>query len=70
MDFPWKSIWKINSTEGDGNTKFFYWLANSHMLSNHIWRMEMDERLPVEQREVREGITRFYENLYSETEPW
>ena len=50
--------------------KFFYWLANSHMLSNHIWRMEMDERLLVEQREVREGIIRFYENLYSETEPW
>lgn len=32
--------------------------------------MEMDERLLVEQREVREGITCFYENLYSETEPW
>uniref|UniRef100_A0A7N2KL67 MoaB/Mog domain-containing protein n=1 Tax=Quercus lobata TaxID=97700 RepID=A0A7N2KL67_QUELO len=65
LDFPWKSIWRINSTEGDGNTKFFYRLANSHLLSNHIWRMEMDERLLVEQREEQSG---WLERLFDEEE--
>ena len=52
--------------EGDRNTKFFYRIANSHRIFNSIDRLMVDGELSSDPKDIAEGISSFYRQLYSE----
>ena len=64
--------WRQNSRthclkEGDGNTKSFYRLSNSHRQAKYIGSLEVDGLMFMEESEIKDGIVAFYKNLYKET---
>ena len=56
--------------EGDNNTCFFHWVANSHRRTNHIQGIEVDSVLYEEEEEVRSKVINFYQRLYTELDTW
>ena len=54
--------------EGDNNTCFFHWVANSHRRTNHIWGIEVDGVLYEDEEEVRSKVVQFYQSLYIESD--
>ena len=55
--------------EGDKkNTKFFHHMANSHRRFNSIDKLMVDGVLSSDQGSIKECITRFYTQVYSENE--
>ena len=54
--------------EGDNNTCFFHWVANSHRRTNHIWGIEVDGVLYEDEEEVRSKVVQFYQSLYTESD--
>ncbi|XP_030936179.1 uncharacterized protein LOC115961321 [Quercus lobata] len=64
--------WRQNSRthclkEGDGNTKSFYRLSNSHRQAKYIGSLKVDGLMLMEESEIKDGIVAFYKNLYKET---
>ena len=55
---------------GDNNTRFFYWVANSHKRTNHIKGIEVDGVLYEDEEEVRSKVVHFYQGLYTESNTW
>ena len=55
--------------EGDNNTRFFHWVANSHR-TNYIWGIEVDGVLYEDEEEVRPKVVLFYQSLYIESDTW
>ena len=56
--------------EGDNNTKFFYKVANSQRMYNHISMLEVDGVMYADELEMVDQVVQFYKNLYKETEVW
>ena len=56
--------------EGDNNTCFFHWVANSHRRTNHIQGIEVDSVLYEEEEEGRSKVINFYQRLYTELDTW
>ena len=53
--------------EGDNNTKFFYKVANSQRMYNHISMLEVDGVMYADELEMVDQVVQFYKNLYKET---
>ena len=56
--------------EGDNNTHFFYWVANSHRRTNHIRGIEVDGVLYKDKEKVRSKVVNFYQRLYTKSDSW
>ena len=56
--------------EGDNNTRFFHWVANSHRRTNHIRGIEVDGAFYEDEEEVRSKVVNFYKKLYTESDTW
>ena len=51
--------------EGDNNTHFFHWVANSHRRTNYLRGIEVDGVLYENEEEVRSKVVHFYQSLYT-----
>jgi len=56
--------------EGDNNTGFFHFLANSHRRHNFISSLCIDGNVTSEIKLIKESITQYYSNLHTESAPW
>jgi exonuclease III len=52
--------------EGDKNSRFFHWVANSHRNVNTIGKLLINGISSTNQDEIRDHISQFYEQLYKE----
>jgi hypothetical protein len=56
--------------EGDNNTKYFHNMANSNRCWNYMHRVEVDGIVHETDKEIRDNVVSFYEDLYQEKESW
>jgi hypothetical protein len=56
--------------EGDNNTKYFHKMANSNRPRNYMHRVEVDGIVHETDKEIRDNVVSFYEDLYQEKESW
>ena len=56
--------------EGDNNTRFFHWVANSHRRTNHIRGIKVDGAFYEDEEEVRSKVVNFYKKLYTKSDTW
>ena len=56
--------------EGDNNTKYFHKMANSNRRRNYMHRVEVDGIVHETDKEIRDNVVSFYEDLYQEKESW
>uniref|UniRef100_A0A2N9IM54 non-specific serine/threonine protein kinase n=1 Tax=Fagus sylvatica TaxID=28930 RepID=A0A2N9IM54_FAGSY len=56
--------------EGDNNTKYFHKMANSNRRRNYMHKVEVDGIVHETDKEIRDNVVSFYEELYQETENW
>ncbi|KAG5618937.1 hypothetical protein H5410_018761 [Solanum commersonii] len=56
--------------EGDKNTKYFQKVANGHRRNNTIDKLKIGEVIVDDKVAIKEEILRFYQQLYTENEPW
>ena len=56
--------------EGDNNTHFFHWVANSHRRTNYLRGIEVDGVLYEDEEEVWSKVVHFYQSLYTKSDTW
>jgi hypothetical protein len=56
--------------EGNHNTRFFHRLANSYKRNNFISSLCIDASVTSDQEEIKDTITQYFKNLFTETTPW
>ncbi|WMV11477.1 hypothetical protein MTR67_004862 [Solanum verrucosum] len=56
--------------EGDRNSKYFHRIANCHKRYNNIDKLTINGANVTEPVEIKDGIIRFYQELYREAEGW
>uniref|UniRef100_A0A2N9IM18 Reverse transcriptase domain-containing protein n=1 Tax=Fagus sylvatica TaxID=28930 RepID=A0A2N9IM18_FAGSY len=56
--------------EGDNNTKYFHKIANSNRRRNYMHKVEVDGIIHETEKEIRDNVVSFYEDLYQEKESW
>jgi hypothetical protein len=52
--------------EGDNNTKFFHWVANSHRRHNHVESLSINGTISNNSMEIKEHIVNYFNKLYIE----
>jgi hypothetical protein len=62
-----RALWLKN---GDSNTKFFHWPANSHRRHNAIETLMVEGHLTDDKTVIQDHIVDFYKKLYSEQYQW
>lgn len=56
--------------EGDRNTKYFQKVSNGRRRNNTIDKLKVGEVIVDDKAVIKEEILSFYQQLYTENEPW